>query len=85
MQEEKEKAGLNEFEDLVTVDMIISDILKEYPDAVFPLMECGMGCVGCPSAAGETLEEASRVHGLKGQEVADYVNDWLAHEGKEMK
>ena len=28
------------------------------------LMQNGMHCVGCPSAAGETLEEASMVHGM---------------------
>lgn len=28
------------------------------------LMQNGMFCVGCPSSVGETLEEASMVHGM---------------------
>ena len=28
------------------------------------LMEAGMHCLGCPSAQGESLEEAAMVHGI---------------------
>ena len=41
---------------LVTKDMIVGDILKMYPDAAYALMNCGMGCISCPAALGETLE-----------------------------
>ena len=27
-------------------------------------MDAGMHCLGCPSAQGETLEEAAMVHGM---------------------
>jgi hybrid cluster-associated redox disulfide protein len=36
-----------------------------------------MGCVGCPASQGETVEEASMVHGLNPDEVIDYVNHVL--------
>ena len=59
---------------LVTKDMIVGDILKMYPDAAYALMNCGMGCISCPAALGETLEQACYVHGLDSDEVAEYVN-----------
>ena len=45
-----------------------------YPDAAYALMNCGMGCISCPAALGETLEQACYVHGLDSDEVAEYVN-----------
>ncbi len=48
----------------ITKDMTIGDILRVKPDVAPTLMEAGMHCLGCPSAQGETLEEAAMVHGI---------------------
>lgn len=48
----------------ITKEMTIGEILRAYPDAAPILMEAGMHCLGCPSAQGETLEEAAMVHGM---------------------
>lgn len=48
----------------VTKDMIIGDILRMNPDLAGVLVAGGMHCVGCPSAQGESLEEAAMVHGI---------------------
>ncbi|MDO5476454.1 MAG: DUF1858 domain-containing protein [Eubacteriales bacterium] len=58
----------------VTGDMLISSIIGKYPDSVFLLMNCGMGCVSCPASQMETLTEACMVHGLDAEEVARYLN-----------
>mgnify|MGYP001696503298 CR=1 FL=1 len=42
------------------------------------LMQEGMHCIGCPSAQGETLEEAAMVHGLDADLLVDQINDYLA-------
>ena len=47
-----------------TKDMTIGELLMMDRGAAAILMGNGMHCVGCPSAAGETLEEASMVHGM---------------------
>ena len=47
-----------------TKDMTIGEIISADPNAVPVLMSAGMHCVGCPSAQGETLEEACMVHGI---------------------
>ena len=61
----------------VTTDMLIGEIIVKYPDAAFALMQCGMGCIGCPSSQGETLEQAAMVHGMKAEEDCEYVNEYL--------
>lgn len=58
----------------ITGDMLIANIISQYPDAVYLLMNCGMGCVSCPASQMESLTEACMVHGLDGVEVARYLN-----------
>ena len=42
------------------------------------IMAAGMHCVGCPSAAMESLEEACMVHGMNCDEVIADINAYLA-------
>ncbi len=55
-------------------DMTIGEVIRNKPEAASILMNFGMGCVGCPSAQAETLEEASRVHGLNIDELMEALN-----------
>ncbi len=55
----------------ITKDMTIGEALRINADIAPVLMEIGMHCLGCPSAQGETLEEAAMVHGID-------VNDLMA-------
>ena len=59
---------------MITKESIIADIIKEKPQAVEILMSFGMGCVGCPSAQMETLEQACFIHGLSLDEVLAKIN-----------
>jgi len=62
----------------ISKDMIIADIIA-VDDGVIPyLMRAGMHCVGCPSAQGETLAEASFVHGMDVDALVDEINLFLA-------
>ena len=62
----------------VSKDMIIADMLKIDPGIAPILMASGMHCIGCPSAQGESLEEAAMVHGLEASKLVDTVNEYLA-------
>lgn len=62
----------------VSKDMIIADLIKIDPNIVAILMRAGMHCIGCPSAQGESLEEAAFVHGLDPDMLVDQINDYLA-------
>ncbi len=58
----------------ITKDMTIGEVVRQFPDSVQVLMGFGMGCVGCPSAQAETLEEAAMVHGLNLEELMTALN-----------
>lgn len=59
---------------MITKDSIIGDIIKEKPETVKILMDYGMGCLGCPSAAMERLEQACEIHGIDLDEVLAKIN-----------
>ncbi|HOA54841.1 MAG: DUF1858 domain-containing protein [Acetivibrionales bacterium] len=61
----------------VTKDMIIADILSLDRGTVPILLRIGMPCLGCPSASGETLEEACAVHGVDVDEIVKELNEYL--------
>ena len=48
----------------ITKEMTIGEVLTANPNVAPILLEAGMHCLGCPSAQGETLEEAAMVHGI---------------------
>lgn len=48
----------------ITKEMTIGELLRQSPEAAPVLLEAGMHCLGCPSAQGESLEEAAMVHGI---------------------
>lgn len=58
----------------ITKEMTIGEVVRQKPESVEVLMNFGMGCVGCPSAQAETLEEAAMVHGLKLEELMAALN-----------
>jgi hybrid cluster-associated redox disulfide protein len=59
---------------MITKDLTIGEIIRIKEDAPQILMSFGMGCVGCPSAQAETIEEASKVHGLNLDELLAALN-----------
>lgn len=61
----------------VSKDMIISDIIQIDGGIIPILLGAGMHCIGCPSAQGESLEEAAMVHGLDVDELITQINDYL--------
>lgn len=67
----------------ITKDMTIGEIIAVNPNMAGVLMGGGMHCVGCPSAQGETLEEAAFVHGIDPDVLVARLNAFLeAYEEK---
>ncbi|MDV3425836.1 MAG: DUF1858 domain-containing protein [Bacillota bacterium] len=62
-------------------EMTIGEIVRNYPESVEVLMNFGMGCIGCPSAQAETIEEACRVHGIDVEKIIKSLNEGLTEEG----
>ncbi len=62
----------------VTKDTIIMDVLRLDEGTAPFFLEIGMHCLGCPSASGESIEQACAVHGVDADELVEKLNDYLA-------
>lgn len=60
---------------MITKENKIGEILQLNPKAAEILMRFGMGCLGCPSAQVETLDQACEIHGLNLDEVLAALNE----------
>jgi len=58
-------------------DMLIGDLLRLNEGIAPILMRAGMNCVGCPSARGESLEQACEVHGMEVDNIVEEINLFL--------
>lgn len=61
----------------ITKDTLIGDILDMDRTTAPYFLEMGMHCLGCPSARGETLEQACEVHGVNADELVAKINAHL--------
>ena len=62
---------------VITKDMIIGDVIESHPELVKTFFMNGMMCIGCPASRGESIDEASRVHGLDPDALVDALNEAL--------
>ena len=62
----------------VTKQSLIGDILDANIETAQFFLEMGMHCLGCPSARGESLEQACAVHGTDVDELVRRINEFLA-------
>ena len=67
---------------VVTKDSIIGDVLDYEIETAEYFFEIGMHCLGCPSARGESIEDACAVHGTDADKLVKKINDLLASKGK---
>lgn len=47
---------------LIKKKMLVSEVIKKYPETVSLFLDSGLHCVGCSFAKNETIEEAAKVH-----------------------
>ena len=59
---------------LITKDTLIGDILDADRETAPYFLEMGMHCLGCPSARGESLEQACFVHGVSVDDLVGKLN-----------
>lgn len=62
----------------ITKDTIIMDVLKLDAGTAPFFLEIGMHCLGCPSASGESIEQACMVHGTDPDALVEKINAYLA-------
>ena len=62
----------------ITKDMTIAEVLQTNPNTAKVLFELGMQCLGCPTAAGESVAEAAQAHGVDPDELVKKLNAAIA-------
>lgn len=62
----------------ITKETLIGDILDMDNTTAPFFLEMGMHCLGCPSARGESLEQACMVHGVDCDALVEKINAHLA-------
>ena len=67
---------------VVTKDTLIGEMLQMDMGIAAILMAAGMHCVGCPSSAMESLEEALMLNGMDADKVLVRINDYLENKNK---
>ena len=58
----------------ITKDMTVHEVLAVYPAAAEVFLSLGMHCAGCPSARGETVEQAAQKHGEDVGQMLEKLN-----------
>ena len=66
----------------ITKQTLIGEMLQMDMGIAAILMAAGMHCVGSPSSAMASLEEACMVHGMDADPVLKRINDYLANKDK---
>jgi len=64
----------------ITKDMVIGDVITENPELIQTFFENGMMCIGCPASQGESIDQASAVHGIDANQLVDALNAALSAE-----
>ena len=60
---------------MITKDNTIGEVIRLNENSEIILRRFGMGCIGCPSAQVETIEQACEIHGLNLDEVLKALNE----------
>ncbi len=87
-KKDQEKKSEDKQEQFVTRDMMIGDVVQEYPKAAFVMMQYGLHCIGCHVSAFETIEQGCLGHGMPPHvldEMLEDVNAFIAEELQEKK
>ncbi len=50
-------------------------LLQKHPEAALILMKAGMGCVGCPGAQQESIEDGCKAHGLSDEQIDNLIEE----------
>ncbi len=64
---------------MITKDMKIGEVLARSPQTAQVFLSFGMHCVDCPTAQGESIEEAAEAHGIDVEELLKELNRLAVH------
>lgn len=63
---------------MITKEMLIGEVVDQYPATVPVFMQSGMGCIGCAIAHGESIADGAMVHGIDADALVNALNQAIA-------
>lgn len=63
---------------MLSKEMTVGQVLRQYPQTVQVFLELGMHCLGCPSSTMESVEGAALTHGKNPDELIEKLNKAIA-------
>lgn len=57
----------------ITKNTNLNELIIEKPELAGILLSSGMGCMGCPMAKMETIEDGCRAHGMNDKEISKFI------------
>ncbi|MBN2567471.1 DUF1858 domain-containing protein [Candidatus Woesearchaeota archaeon] len=60
---------------LITEEMTLGEVVRNYPDAAMVMMQFGLHCIGCHVAAYETVGQGALAHGLSDKEIGEMLDE----------
>jgi len=60
-------------ENKITKKTKIGELLRKKPEAAELLMDAGMGCIGCPMAQMESIEDGCLSHGIEDKDIDNLI------------
>ena len=68
----------------IKADMLIEDIVEQYPETIRPMQEMGVQCMVCGEPVWGTLEEKVKEKGLDNlEEIVLHLNDVVEKKEKD--
>ena len=65
---------------MITPNVIVADLLKQYPQVVPVLLRHGMSCVGCSMSIFETLHDAAKIYGIQPEKLVTEIKGAVMEE-----
>ena len=60
----------------------MNELLMKKPELAGMLLSSGMGCIGCPMAQMETIEDGCRAHGMSDKDIDRFIERLNDERGK---
>ena len=61
--------------ELITKNMLLSEVIEKYPDIAVILTGYGLHCVGCHFSNIDTIESGAKIHGLNDEVIEMMLKD----------
>ncbi len=59
----------------ITKQMMIGEVIEQYPDSAMVMMSSGLHCIGCHVAVSESVEQGAKAHGMSDEQIDRMVDE----------